>query len=183
MESKNELSRGHATLNILPSAGNIVSAFSDPVPARKNLIVGAATELMKGNLEQWRIEDRCRDFADDDAVVAECKRAIDQLNGRRVKLVELIDGLAFEAITADVTAVPHTETLGHLIDRLSVAWVRFNQLAHHGTSDAATRAELQLQDLCSAYDYLISDVQNGRRHFPNWNPLKSYGSTGRDGSS
>ena len=104
------------------------------------------------------------------------KRLIDELNAGRIELVEAIDTWVNGELPDRTGDSLHTETLGSVVDRLAIAWVR----AHNVTATAATpdlprMALRQLMGLAQAYDDLVRDLDTGRRRLPNWRPLKIYG--------
>lgn len=162
---------------ILPRSASIIEAFRDASSSDHpgQHILGTANELAAHHQRQWHAEDASRApgaSADD---IAAIKRLIDELNGRRVALVEQVDEWVASQIHSRADASLHTETLGSVIDRLAIAWVRANSLIN--TNDARDRARLalrQLAELADAYDDLIRDVATGHRRLPTWRPLKTY---------
>lgn len=170
----------------LPSSGEVLKAFEAQAGAGSHRVLAAATELARGHLDQWLEEDRCRDHFDDDAVVAQAKRTIDRMNRARVDVVSRIDDWAMRCVLDSTAGVLHTETLGQLIDRFAIAWVRARQLASSADRDdsqrlAAVRAAAQLADLCDGYDRLTADLDRGIRRLPRWRTLKQYGGAQRAG--
>jgi Protein of unknown function (DUF4254) len=136
--------------------------------------VGAATFATVG-CWRWAAEDACRAPGVTADEVASLKRRIDALNACRVALVEQIDVWAEGEIGHVGAGMLHTETLGSVVDRLAVAWVRANNLAAAGDQPfLARRAWRQLAELAEAYDGLVTEVAGGRRRLPAWRPLKSY---------
>lgn len=163
---------------ILPHSASIIEAFRDTTgsdhPAR--LVVDTARQLAAHHGRQWRAEDVSRDSDASAETIAESKRFIDDLNARRVALVERIDEWVAAQIHHQAAASLHTETLGSVIDRLAIAWVRVNCLTAHDVRDRARLALRQLAELADAYDDLVRDVDAGRRRLPMWRHLKTYGS-------
>jgi len=166
----------------LPSSAEVVESFESSEPCGRARLPDLARRLANRHLEQWALEDQSRDQAADDAAVAAAKRSIDRLNTIRVDLIQAIDLWAVTQLPGSSKAMPHTETLGSVIDRLAVAWVRSRRFDERATASgmadersAANRAALQLRELACAYDHLIRDVQIGSRRLPNWLPLKRYG--------
>jgi hypothetical protein len=165
----------------LPKSAELVNSFAGE--AGHHPVHKAAAELAGQHLAQWDSEDTCRNNADDDHAVAEAKRVIDWLNTARVRLIDHIDTWAATNVSespqaARFGAALHTETLGQLIDRLAVAWVRAQKLVSTdapGSRDDAQRALRQLIELCEAYDDLVRDLREGRRRLPSWRSLKRYG--------
>jgi len=80
--------------------------------------------LHRANFDLWHEEDKARDKASGDTGIATAKRSIDKLNQQRNDTVEKIDVLLLKLLNhsglPDKSAVPHTETPGMVIDRLSI---------------------------------------------------------------
>lgn len=138
-------------------------------------LLWAARRLAWCHRRQWAAEDSCRDPEAPAEEVAGTKHRIDELNAARVALVEQID-LWVEGEIVHAGAGPlHTETLGSVVDRLAIAWVRAGTLAAAGDQPLpARRAWRQFTELAEAYDGLIMEVAAGSRRLPAWRPLKSY---------
>jgi hypothetical protein len=163
-------------------AEQLLDVFADKsaVPPDARLL-RMARELCHHNLRQWAAEDECRRSPSDDTTVATAKRAIDRLNAVRVGLIEEIDVLVARACEPDENAALHTETLGMIIDRLSIAWIRVRKLEEPGEPGERNshlrrleKARSQLTELSAAYDVLIDELRTGRRTVPNWKILKVY---------
>lgn len=161
----------------LPRSAAVIEAFrvgsSDGHPG--HWVLDMAHDLADHHQRQWNAEDvsRIPDASAED--IAASKRLIDGLNARRVAVVEQIDQWVSRQVRTRADASLHTETLGSVIDRLAIAWVRANSLIN--TNDARDRARLslhQLAELANAYDDLVRDVANGQRRLPAWRPLKTY---------
>ncbi|MEJ3741716.1 DUF4254 domain-containing protein [Actinomycetes bacterium KLBMP 9797] len=158
--------------NLLPTARLVVDSFhgqpegsvSWPTPLR------AARRLAARHADQWSAEMISRDPSADDHVVAAAKRSIDLLNRARADLVMEIDTWVERAICYPATASLHTETIGSVIDRLAIAWVRCQRLSQ---TDRHALALRQFRELACAYDDLVLDVHKGRRRVPRWRALKS----------
>jgi hypothetical protein len=162
---------------ILPRSASIIEAFRGG-PGHDHpsqLVLDIAYDLANHHQRQWDAEDvsRASDASAED--IAASKRLIDELNARRVTVVEQIDQWVAGQIRNRADASLHTETLGSVIDRLAIAWVRANSLIN--TNNARDRARLslhQLAELANAYDDLVRDVAAGQRRLPAWRPLKTY---------
>ncbi|MDI5936732.1 MULTISPECIES: DUF4254 domain-containing protein [unclassified Micromonospora] len=168
--------------NVLPASGLLIDSFRDDsacpmsswrVPLR------AAGRLAVHHGDQWSAEMISRDPNADDHVVAAAKRSIDLLNRVRVDLVTEIDTWVDRVLDDPGTGPLHTETIGSVIDRLAIAWVRCQRLIDHeaqersaSQADAALR---QFRELARAYDDLVRDAREGCRRIPRWRALKSYG--------
>lgn len=162
-----------------PRSASIIEAFRSPAPAANlgQLVLDVAAELAANHQRQWHAEDACRtpDATAED--IAAAKRTIDELNSRRVVLVEQLNEWIAGAIRGRADAPLHTETFGSVIDRLAIAWVRTNNLINASNHDRARLALSQLVELAAAYDDLVRDVAAGRRRLPAWRLLKAYGVT------
>lgn len=161
----------------LPSSGALIDLFRDgTADAPSCEVLSAAAALVANHGSQWLEEDVSRSPGAADHEVAASKRRIDALNSRRVVLVERIDAWVEAHPAPAAGAVLHTETLGSVVDRLAIAWVRAHNLAADTAGDGgrALLAARQLEELAAAYDDLVRDVRAGRRRLPTWRPLKTY---------
>jgi len=138
------------------------------------LVIDVGHELAAQHQRQWRAEDASRADEASAETVASCKRLIDELNIRRVMLVEQIDEWVVREIRSQAHASLHTETFGSVVDRMAIAWVRVNSLRDAGASDQVRLALRQLTELAAAYDDLVRDLALGRRRLPSWRSLKNY---------
>ena len=172
----------------LPPSDQVVAelrrALRDPDHRPSPRLVGRLVDLLRSNLEQWNLEDTARDPGADDAAIAAAKRAIDELNAGRHRIVEEIDAAIDQAVTQTASAPLATESPAMAYDRLSVLVIRIHHTelaAGEGAPDAeryAARLPIlyrQLTDLQHAIDGLIEDVRNGTRHFVPYESLKLYG--------
>lgn len=169
----------------LPGAAEIIEALAADDRQESGYgceVLRLARHLADHHVSQWEAEDACRDHYEDDHAVAGAKRAIDCLNAVRVAVIERIDAWAGGNVPAVPEASLHTETLGTVIDRLAVAWVRSRQLGRASTRSARPSARLearqalrQLAELGDAYDDLVRDLRGGIRRLPSWSTLKRYG--------
>lgn len=170
---------------LLPRSAAIIDAFPQAVVGETNNrrgdspgnqhIVQVAALLAGHHQQQWTAEDVSRAPRASDADVAASKRTIDGLNMARVDLVDQIDEWVSRRVHSRETASLHTETLGSVVDRLAIAWVRSNNLTTSGPSDRARLALTQLVELADSYDDLVRDIASGQRRLPAWRQLKSYG--------
>lgn len=162
---------------ILPRSASIIAAFRETCGRDHpgHHVLDAANSLAAHHKRQWQAEDASRAAGACAEDIAANKRLIDELNARRVALVEQVDEWAAEQIRSRADASLHTETLGSVVDRLAIAWVRANSLINSGDArDRARSALRQLAELADAYDDLIRDVATGHRRLPTWRPLKTY---------
>jgi hypothetical protein len=157
----------------LPRSPELLVSFG-PGQAVVDEPLAAAWLLARNHEEQWSAEDVCRSPAAPDDVVGRVKRRIDQLNGRRVELIDRVDEWVAAHLEQDPIAVRHTETYGMVVDRMAIAWVRERRMSNHHWLPAA---RTQLAELAAAVDTLIADVEARRRSLPAWRSLKVYRST------
>ena len=174
--------------DVLPTTDRVVAelrrALQDPEHRSTQPLMGRLVDLLRSNFEQWNLEDDARGPGLEDAVVAEAKRAIDELNAGRHHIVEEIDAVIDRAVTQAVSAPVATESPAMAFDRLSVLVIRIHyteRAAGEGAPDAdlyAARLPVlhrQLADLRQAIDGLIDDVRDGTRRFVPYQSLKLYG--------
>jgi len=146
----------------------LLAGFAD-ADTREPLAI--AHSLARNHEQQWSAEDLCRSPTVGDDVLGRVKRRIDQLNGRRVELIDCVDVWVAAHLRQDERAARHTETYGMIVDRMAIGWVRVRQMSGH---DRLPVAETQLAELASAHDTLVADVEAGRRSLPRWRSLKFY---------
>lgn len=167
---------------VLPTSSALLDAFNNGFQSATDagLILDTAAALALHHQCQWAAEDVSRD-TDDVSVVAQAKRQIDELNRNRIKLVSRIDTWIDQhlAVPAWDSVALHTETVGSVIDRLAISWVRAHRLGcveRDAKAEAASGPALrQLGELACAYDDLVRDVLAGTRRLPVWRALKRYG--------
>lgn len=169
-----------AAVGLLPPSSQLIEAFrGEPSAPSSCQLVLRATELAAHHLRQWAAEDDCRNGSGPEAV-ASAKQRIDQLNARRVELVAAVDEWVSQRVPAVADVPLHTETLGSVVDRLAIAWVRSCRL-RDGIGPArvelARMAVHQLGELACAYDDLVREVVTGKRRLLVWRPLKQYGTS------
>ncbi|MFI2486866.1 DUF4254 domain-containing protein [Promicromonospora kroppenstedtii] len=174
MDSATTSEKVEQDLVVLPRSATIIEVFRRENEQSDGLLRLAA-HLARQHERQWEAETISRDTTAADAAVAASKRTIDSLNAARVTLVEQIDEHVASCSTGTDDAPLHTETVGSVIDRLAIAWVRANKLIDTGAKDRARQALHQLRELADAYDDLVRDVASGARRIPAWRHLKQYG--------
>lgn len=142
------------------------------------------------NFQLWHEEDKARAPAAPDAEIASVKRAIDRMNQRRNDLMEQCDLLALSELAnrglPDADAPLHTESIGLILDRLSILSLkiyhtrleitRANAPAGHAERNRERLGTLveQRDDLASSLDALWAEVLAGRRRFKVYRQLKMY---------
>lgn len=155
---------------VLPSSRSVLEAFGTSGP-HEDPIVECGRALAEHHAHQWRAEEVSRLPDVDTRVVGEVKRLIDALNGHRVALVARIEAAVDRMVADSPRATLHTETLGSVVDRIAIAWVRAASVQE--ASDRVV-ARQQLADLAAAYDGLVGEVLEGTRRLPRWRVRKHY---------
>jgi hypothetical protein len=167
----------------LPAAAALVDeirrAVREEPPHGPPALDGLVAQLAGVNLRQWDLEDATRDSHATDRVVAGAKRAIDQLNLSRHRLVHEIDVAIGDDLEPFPTAVLATESPGMVLDRLSVLVIRQTRTADASAHDRAYADRLpaldaQLAALVTALDAYLEELRAGTRRFFAHDPLKLY---------
>ncbi len=168
----------------IPDAASIIATFTSPdiSDGEKNPFIRISSELCDHHRRQWEAEDQARQSRTDTETLAGIKREIDTMNMRRSGLIDELDEWVADHFPQDHEAPLHTETLGSVVDRLCIAWVRSQKLRLKesgspalGTPGRGALAARQLAELGTAFDTLVREVASGRRQVPEWRLLKSYG--------
>jgi hypothetical protein len=142
------------------------------------------------NFQLWHEEDKARIPGAHDSEIASVKRTIDKLNQRRNDLMELCDSFGLAELAKNHLPRPdaplHSESLGLMIDRLSILSLKIYHTQHevdrrdtpagHSTRNRERLATLieQRNDLAGALDDLWTEVLAGRRRFKLYRQLKMY---------
>ncbi|KOG91759.1 DUF4254 domain-containing protein [Streptomyces varsoviensis] len=178
-----------------PRAASILGGFgAADAEQDDHPVLAIARELCGQHRRQWEAEDLSRAPAADAQTLAAVKRTIDALNSRRGSLIDALDEWAGRSLRQNPRAPLHTETLGSVVDRLCIAWVRAEMLrpktppapppgpaaqgappADGGPAARGESAARQLAELAFAYDTLTEEIAAGLRRVPDWRLLKSYG--------
>jgi hypothetical protein len=138
-------------------------------------ILRMACELTVSNVRQWDLVDVTRDPEASDGVVARAKRAVDELNLNRHRLVQQIDAAVAGLIDPPASATLATESPGMVLDRLSVLIIRRSRTAAASHfADRLPSLDVQLAALTSALETYLDELQAGTRRFMPYEHLKLY---------
>lgn len=138
---------------------------------------------------QWHLEDIIRNPEIDPVEALAIKRRIDKSNQDRTDLVERIDSYFLEKygnVSVKPTAVINTESPAWAIDRLSILALKIFHMRKEVerkdvTADHQSACQKKLdvlleqrEDLSSAIDQLIKDIENGDRYMKVYKQMKMY---------
>lgn len=138
---------------------------------------------------QWHLEDIIRDPHIDPVEALGLKRRIDHSNQERTDMVEALDTY-FRRKYADVPALANatinTESPAWALDRLSILALKiFHMQAEVARKDASAEHKAKCQakldvlleqkdDLISAIDQLLDDIEAGRKYMKVYRQMKMY---------
>lgn len=146
-------------------------------------------EQHKQNFDLWHEEDKAREPGAEDSVIANVKRNIDAFNQRRNDMVTEIDQYLAEHQLAPFQneKLPwNSETLGSIVDRLSIASLKVFYMTEQTKRDDASEEHrqickqkvakllLQRQDLATALQCFIDDIIAGRKQNKLYRQFKMY---------
>ena len=138
---------------------------------------------------QWHFEDIIRDPQIDPVEALALKRRIDKSNQDRTDLVELIDSYfldKYKNVKIQPDATINTESPAWAIDRLSILALKIYHMRQevertdvspepHAQCEKKLNILLeQQQDLSSAIDQLIADIEAGRKYMKVYKQMKMY---------
>lgn len=138
---------------------------------------------------QWHLEDIIRNPRIEPVEALKIKRRIDKSNQDRTDLVELIDSYMldkYKDVEIKTDAVINTESPAWAIDRLSILALKIYHMRIEATredADAAHKAECQKklnvlseqrEDLSSAIDQLLTDIEAGNKYMKVYKQMKMY---------
>jgi hypothetical protein len=150
-----------------------------------------ASLLHMYNFRLWHTEDKARRPDAPDSLIARCKRSIDALNQQRHNQIERLDELLFTYLYEQHDrsrrgAELHSETVGSLLDRLSILALKMYHMAREAERRDATvqhrqRCQRHLTTLAEQYEDLWAclcrlclDLWNGRKRLKVYRQLKMY---------
>lgn len=138
---------------------------------------------------QWHYEDIIRDPNIDPVAALDLKRKIDASNQDRTDLVEYIDSYflnKYQSVEIKPNATINTESPAWAIDRLSILALKIYHMREEANrTDAAVDHKEkctiklnvlleQLQDLFTAIDQLIDDIEAGKKYMKVYKQMKMY---------
>ena len=138
---------------------------------------------------QWHLEDVIRDPDINTGKALEIKRRIDRSNQERTDIVEWIDSYFYEKYQSAVyseTATFNTESPAWAVDRLSILALKIYHMQQellrkdigeeHLNKCREKLAVLseQRQDLSSAIDQLLTDIESGKKYMKVYKQMKMY---------
>lgn len=138
---------------------------------------------------QWHLEDIIRDPEIDPTEALGIKRWIDKSNQERTDMVEYIDSWFLqenENVEIKEDATINTESPAWAIDRFSILALKVYHMREEANRSEASeehRAKCQIklntlleqhQDLSSAIENLVQDIQNGRKYMKVYKQMKMY---------
>lgn len=138
---------------------------------------------------QWHYEDIIRDPEIDPVTALVLKRQIDASNQDRTDMVEYIDSYFLEKYkdtTPNPDATINTESPAWGVDRLSILALKIYHMNEEATRPdaspehrAACQNKLdilleQRQDLSTAIDQLLDDIEAGRKYMKVYKQMKMY---------
>jgi hypothetical protein len=143
------------------------------------------------NFALWHEEDLARAQGADDAAIGRVKRRIDPLNQSRNDAIEKLDEwilttLRVQGLSPEGSAPLHSETVGAIVDRLSILTLRIFHMREESLREDASEAHRagchgklailleQRADLAQALRALLDDLAAGRKRFKVYRQLKMY---------
>jgi len=143
------------------------------------------------NFNLWHLEDRARERRISDSNIANIKRKIDKENQRRNDSIEKIDEWFSSRLKKNRRRLAknpliHTETVGSVIDRLSVLNLKINHMQIEAKRKDSSREHrllakkrlrilnLQYKDLIYAFKILLKEIEEGRKNHKMYYQFKMY---------
>lgn len=147
--------------------------------------------LQSYNFELWHEEDLARDPTAGPEQITQIKHKIDRINQRRNNTIEkldeqILDRLEKGAVTPAPDAKLHSETVGSIVDRLSIMALKIFHMREQTQRKEAgdehrksCRVKLEIlmeqqDDLTQCLETLREELQQGRRRFKLYRQMKMY---------
>ena len=138
---------------------------------------------------QWHLEDLIRYPEINPVEALKLKRTIDQSNQKRTDLVEYIDSYfldTFKNVKIKPNASFNSESPAWAIDRLSILALKIfhmkeETIRKNASENHIKNCEQKLQvlnqqsdDLCTAIDQLLKDIESGLKYMRTYKQMKMY---------
>ncbi|HEX9826657.1 MAG TPA: DUF4254 domain-containing protein [Flavobacteriaceae bacterium] len=164
-------------------------AFTNPYDKDSNLIEHLLYRKCWIDTVQWHYEDMIRDPQIDPVAALKLKRQIDASNQDRTDMVEYIDSYfldKYKTVIPKPNATINTESPAWGIDRLSILALKIYHMNEEATRTDASethRKACQLKldilleqrdDLSTAIDTLLKDIENGNKYMKVYKQMKMY---------
>ena len=154
------------------------SGISDENPAAW---LSVLAELHSCNSLLWKLEDSVRSQYINDADVARIKREIDRTNLLRHKTVAELDRRLAETLAgnfrADSERVLNSESLGQMLDRLSVLILKRDNFSKKGDVASLEKVMRHIRHIAACFDNAVELITKGALP-PGCDELKDYGNGG-----
>jgi hypothetical protein len=164
-------------------------AFTNPYDKDSNLIEHLLYRKCWIDTVQWHYEDMIRDPQIDPVAALKLKRQIDASNQDRTDMVEYIDSYfldKYKTVIPKPNATINTESPAWGIDRLSILALKIYHMNEEATRTDASEAHRiacqlkldilleQRDDLSTAIDTLLKDIENGNKYMKVYKQMKMY---------
>ena len=138
---------------------------------------------------QWHLEDLIRYTEINPVEALKLKRTIDQSNQKRTDLVEYIDSYfldTFKNVKIKPNASFNSESPAWAIDRLSILALKIFHMQEETIRKNASENHIkngkqklqvlnqQSDDLCTAIDQLLKDIESGLKYMRTYKQMKMY---------
>lgn len=155
-----------------------------------NTLMVRVVEQHRFNFDLWHEEDKAREPGADNATISGVKGRIDRLNQQRNDMITVIDEYLDDSYfgkLANKNQLPwNSETIGSIIDRLSIASLKnyhMQEQTEREDADATHIANCALKferlveqqnDLAVALQCFINDIFNGKKQNKLYRQFKMY---------
>lgn len=168
---------------------DVYQEFKNPYSEEDKLIEHLLYRKCWIDTVQWHYEDLIRDPEIDPEGALELKRKIDASNQDRTDMVEYIDSYFltyYKEVKPKADATINTESPAWAVDRLSILALKIYHMREEAEREDASeehRASCQKKlevlleqqnDLSSAIDQLLKDIQNGDKYMKVYKQMKMY---------
>ncbi|SDR84804.1 Protein of unknown function [Gillisia sp. Hel1_33_143] len=163
--------------------------FTNPYKEQDQLIEHLLYRKSWIDTVQWHYEDIIRDPQIDPVSALKLKRQIDASNQDRTDMVEYIDSYFLEKyndISAKATATINSESPAWAVDRLSILALKIFHMEEETQRNDASSEHIekcndkltilleQREDLSSAIDQLLKDIESGDKYMKVYKQMKMY---------